>query len=82
MRLCRIIAGFFLILAGVAMLVLPGPGWAVIFLGLALLARDYVWAQTALDRLKETGHRGANAARGWWRRLRTRSSVTDDGHVR
>jgi uncharacterized protein (TIGR02611 family) len=34
--------------AGLAMLVLPGPGWVAIFLGLAILATEFAWAQTAL----------------------------------
>jgi uncharacterized protein (TIGR02611 family) len=33
---------------GIAMIVLPGPGWAVIFLGLAILATEYVWAHRLL----------------------------------
>jgi len=55
------------------MLVLPGPGWASIALGLALLAPDFRWAESALGRLKETGRHGASTARNWWRRFRTRS---------
>jgi hypothetical protein len=36
-----------------ALLVLPGPGWAVIFAGLAVLAAEFVWARRLLDRLKD-----------------------------
>jgi hypothetical protein len=39
------IAGPMVILAGFAMLVLPGPGLVVIALGLALLALEYEWAR-------------------------------------
>ena len=39
------IAGPLVVLVGVAMLVLPGPGLAVIALGLALLALEYEWAR-------------------------------------
>jgi hypothetical protein len=35
-RAFRVIAGFTLLLVGVVMLVTPGPGWLVIFLGLGL----------------------------------------------
>jgi Putative transmembrane protein (PGPGW) len=80
-RVARAIAGFALLLAGAAMLVLPGPGWAAIALGLALLAPDFPWAHRALERLKATGREGASLAREWWRRLRTRSSASDDGRV-
>jgi len=47
------IAGFVVILAGIVLLVLPGPGWALIFLGLAILATEYVWARRLLEKAKE-----------------------------
>jgi len=53
-RICRVIGGFTLLGIGVALLVLPGPGWLTIFLGLALLATEYVWAQRWYDRLQRT----------------------------
>ena len=43
------IAGGVLVLAGLLMLVLPGPGILVIVAGLAILATEYVWAQRALN---------------------------------
>jgi hypothetical protein len=42
------IGGPLVILAGVAMLVLPGPGLVVIALGLAMLALEYPWARRLL----------------------------------
>jgi|GEM_PF-466068 len=33
---------------GIVLLVLPGPGWLVIFGGLALLATEFAWARWAL----------------------------------
>jgi uncharacterized protein (TIGR02611 family) len=47
------IAGFVVILAGAAMLVLPGPGIVVIIAGLAILATEYVWAQRLLKLARE-----------------------------
>jgi len=41
------------ILAGVALLVLPGPGLLLIFVGLSILATEYVWAQRVLKTAKE-----------------------------
>jgi len=46
------IAGFAVLLAGVALLVLPGPGWLLIFLGLGILSTEYVWAQRMLSTAK------------------------------
>lgn len=37
--------GFAVIVAGLAMLVLPGPGWAAIFLGFAILATEFAFAE-------------------------------------
>jgi uncharacterized protein (TIGR02611 family) len=45
------VGGPLVIAAGVAMLVLPGPGLVVIALGFALLALEYEWARHALGLL-------------------------------
>src|SRR5262245_18506377 len=46
------IAGFAVILAGIALLVLPGPGWLLIFAGLAILSTEYVWARRLLEKAR------------------------------
>lgn len=56
-RAFRIVAGFTLLLAGVVMIVTPGPGWLVIFLGLSLLAAEFIWARRLMDRMKREGER-------------------------
>jgi uncharacterized protein (TIGR02611 family) len=56
-RVFLIIAGFTLLLAGAVMLVTPGPGMIVIFLGLGLLAAEFVWARRLMDRIKREGLR-------------------------
>jgi tellurite resistance protein TerC len=40
-------------LVGVAMLVLPGPAFVVIPLGLAILATEFLWARRLLDKITE-----------------------------
>jgi hypothetical protein len=52
-RIAVTVAGFAVILVGVAMLVLPGPGLLVIIAGLAILATEYVWAERLLRMAKE-----------------------------
>jgi uncharacterized protein (TIGR02611 family) len=47
-RATVLVLGWLIILTGVALLVLPGPGWAAIFLGLAILATEFVWARHLL----------------------------------
>jgi uncharacterized protein (TIGR02611 family) len=56
-RIFRIVAGFTLLLVGVVMIITPGPGWLVIFLGLGLLAAEFVWARRLMDRIKHEGGR-------------------------
>jgi len=56
-RVFRIVAGFTFLLAGAVMLVTPGPGWLVIFLGLGLLAAEFVWARRLMERIKREGNR-------------------------
>jgi uncharacterized protein (TIGR02611 family) len=53
------VLGPLVVLAGVAMLVLPGPGLVVIALGLALLALEHDWARRVLH----LGGRGLSRAR-------------------
>jgi len=60
-RVFLIIAGFTLLLAGGVMLVTPGPGMLVIFLGLGLLAAEFVWARRLMDRIKQEGERFKDA---------------------
>ncbi|EFK98716.1 conserved hypothetical protein [Streptomyces sp. SPB78] len=42
------VVGLAVVVAGVLMLVLPGPGWVVIFGGMAIWATEFVWAQLVL----------------------------------
>ena len=42
------ITGVSVILVGIVLLPLPGPGWLVIFAGLGLLAVEFVWARRLL----------------------------------
>jgi uncharacterized protein (TIGR02611 family) len=44
------LAGFTVVLVGLAMLVLPGPGLLVIAIGLGMLALEFAWAERVLER--------------------------------
>jgi putative transmembrane protein PGPGW len=46
------IIGGTVLLIGVALIVLPGPAFIVIPIGLAILATEFAWAQNALARAK------------------------------
>ncbi|GCD39046.1 membrane protein [Streptomyces chrestomyceticus JCM 4735] len=42
------IVGLAVVVGGIIMLPLPGPGWLVIFAGMAIWATEFVWAQLVL----------------------------------
>ncbi|MCJ1679532.1 TIGR02611 family protein [Streptomyces sp. APSN-46.1] len=54
------VVGLAVVVAGVIMLPLPGPGWLVIFGGMAIWATEFVWAQLVL---RWTKHKVSEAAR-------------------
>ena len=55
--------GFVVVLAGVAMLVLPGPGLLVIAVGLGILALEFAWAERLLERTVDKMEQGAETVR-------------------
>jgi uncharacterized protein (TIGR02611 family) len=62
--------GCTLMAAGLAMFLLPGPGWATLILGLVVLASEFTWANRVLDPVKEAAMRAKNAAMDPRRRRR------------
>jgi uncharacterized protein (TIGR02611 family) len=66
------VAGTSVLGAGVAMLVLPGPGLVVIVAGLAILATEFAWAERRLDQAKAKVAAATDAAKGARRRRRSR----------
>jgi len=51
--------GAAVILLGIALIPLPGPGWLIVLFGLAILAAEFVWAQRLLTFTRER-------LRAWW----------------
>ena len=51
------LAGFVVVLAGLAMIPLPGPGLLVVAAGLAILALEFAWAERLLERTVRAGGR-------------------------
>ncbi|MBP1610341.1 MAG: Integral rane protein TerC [Acidobacteria bacterium] len=58
-RIAVMIIGMTVLLIGVALLVLPGPAFVVIPIGLAILATEYAWARRALKRVTDTTEKAA-----------------------
>jgi uncharacterized protein (TIGR02611 family) len=64
-RVAFAIAAFVLVIAGFALIPLPGPGWALVFVGLGMLALEFDWAERLLHRMiakAESAQRRAAAA--------------------
>jgi uncharacterized protein (TIGR02611 family) len=75
-RTAVMVVGMLLLSAGVALLVLPGPGLLLIAAGLAVLGTEFVWAERTLDAAKR-GVTGAGQLVG----RRVRRGRSGDGDV-
>jgi uncharacterized protein (TIGR02611 family) len=67
-RLVRITGGFLLLIVGVIAIPLPGPGWLMVAAALAILARDFVWAERTLNIVRKRipqGNDGRIEPRTW-----------------
>ena len=53
------VVGVAVIVGGIILLPLPGPGWLIIFAGLGILATEYMWAKRLLGWLRSLVGR-------WW----------------
>ena len=62
------VVGLVIVVIGLIMVPLPGPGWLVVFMGLALWASEFVWAQRLLRRARRTleGWNTWLMAQPWW----------------
>jgi len=49
------VVGGLLVVVGVVLLVLPGPGIPLILVGLAVLGAEFAWARRTLERVKAGG---------------------------
>lgn len=68
-RLLLEIVGWLLLLAGIAALVLPGPGLLLILAGLALLSQQYDWAERRLAPVRLRALKGAADGVETWPRI-------------
>ena len=51
--------GAAVVLVGVVLIPLPGPGWLIVLFGLAILAAEFVWAERLLTYTRDR-------LRAWW----------------
>lgn len=62
-RIVVLVVGGTLLLLGIVMLVLPGPAFVVIPLGLAVLAIEFAWARRWLRHVKQAAQQLNSTAR-------------------
>ncbi len=60
-RIVVAVVGGTITLLGVALLVLPGPAFVVIPVGLSVLATEFVWARTWLHKAKEVASKAVGS---------------------
>ena len=58
-RVITVMIGMTVLLIGIALLVLPGPAFIVIPIGLAILATEFAWARHTLRIMRESAEKGA-----------------------
>ncbi len=63
------VVGWTLVLAGIAALVLPGPGLLGIFAGLLILSQQYEWAERRVEPIKQKALESASDAVQTWPRI-------------
>jgi hypothetical protein len=68
-RLVLETVGWLLVVAGVAALVLPGPGLLMLFAGLLLLSQQYEWAERRVEPVRLRALRGAADSVQSWPRI-------------
>lgn len=61
--------GWLLVVAGIAALVLPGPGLLMLFGGLVLLSQQYEWAERRVEPVRLRALRGAADSVETWPRI-------------
>jgi tellurite resistance protein TerC len=62
-RIVITVVGFTVLLVGMVMIVLPGPAFVVIPVGLGILGLEFAWARLWLRKVKQKGQELARSAR-------------------
>lgn len=68
-RLVLEIVGWTLLVGGLALLVLPGPGLLAVFAGLVVLSQQYEWAERRLEPVERMAKRAAAEGVETWPRV-------------
>jgi hypothetical protein len=68
-RIVLEVAGWLLVLAGLAAILLPGPGLLLLFGGLAILSQEYAWAARRVEPVKRKALQTAADSVQTWPRI-------------
>lgn len=60
------VVGLVMVIGGLILVPLPGPGWLIVFIGLAVLSTEFIWAK----RLTTWARAQLNRFWAWWHRVR------------
>lgn len=63
-RIAYVVAGFTILITGIALLVAPGPAFVVIPIGLAMLSLEFTWAERLLAKAVAKSDQARQAASG------------------
>jgi len=69
------IVGWVLVVAGIAALILPGPGLLMIAGGLVILSQQYEWAERRVEPIKREALKGAASSVETWPRIVATSTM-------
>lgn len=64
------LAGGLIVVVGLLLVPLPGPGWAVVFLGTSVLGREFPWAARLTESLRQRARAVLRRLHGAARRRR------------
>ncbi len=67
-KLAATVLGWVLVVAGIVLVAIPGPGLLLLLAGLVILANEYVWAQRFVDPVRRRAFQAAEeSVSAWWR---------------
>ncbi len=73
--------GVLIVVVGLILVPLPGPGWLIVFIGLTVLGTEYHWARRLLGWLRRVLARFWERWRAWRAARRERRARTGSGSV-
>jgi hypothetical protein len=62
------VVGWLLVVAGIVLIAIPGPGLLLLLAGLVVLANEYTWVQRFVEPVRRQAfHAAEESVSAWWR---------------